>query len=335
MAASITGAIVQSIDADQIIRLRLLKLFTDLPARLDRTPPADLIRTVQAELQTIDAGEAAPTHSAADLLDQVVAEVAHRRSIVRETGGPIGVPTGIGRLDRALGGLQAGLHLLAAEPGQGKTTLALQIGRAAAARRLPVLFVSLEESKKRLTLKALCAAAGLETKRFWDGYGEPATLAAAAAEHHAKLAPLHITETVLTVGGIRASAEACRAKLVIVDYLQLLAARIDAPDMRAATDQVTADLRQLSRTLDVPVLAVSSQNRGGQGTSNLTSLKESSGLEYSADSVSMLVKDDARSLLKPLRAVKLAIRKNRHGDTDEIPLVYRPHLGDMYEDNDR
>ena len=49
----------------------------------------------------------------------------------------------------------------------------------------------------------------------------------------------------------------------------------------------------------------------------------------------MLVNDKERSLHKPLRAVKLTIRKNRHGDTDEIPLVYRPHLGDMYEEKDR
>lgn len=72
--------------------------------------------------------------SASGIIGELLADLEKRRAAVKEHGAAaVGIPTGIRRLDTLLGGLQTGLHLLAAEPGAGKTTLALQIaGRAAA-----------------------------------------------------------------------------------------------------------------------------------------------------------------------------------------------------------
>ena len=51
-------------------------------------------------------------------------------------GGYAGIATGIEELDKTLGGLQTGLHILAAQPGAGKTALALNIVRHCSRQRL-------------------------------------------------------------------------------------------------------------------------------------------------------------------------------------------------------
>src|SRR5690606_31853783 len=62
------------------------------------------------------------------LFDELLLDISKRRDAVRLHGRAVpGIPTGIPKLDRLLGGLQTGLHLLAAEPAVGKTTFALQL----------------------------------------------------------------------------------------------------------------------------------------------------------------------------------------------------------------
>jgi hypothetical protein len=122
-----------------------------------------------------------------DLLPEVVKEMASRKEAVKETGtAAIGLQTGISRLDKQLGGLQEGVHILGAEPGKGKTTFTLQLA-AKVGERFPALFISFEESLDRLALKALCQQASLEMKRYADGYGEIEKLQRAVQEFGRRL----------------------------------------------------------------------------------------------------------------------------------------------------
>jgi len=128
---------------------------------------------IQTAIREMRSGQAM---SVADLLPEVLKEMASRQQAVMETGTvAVGLPTGISRLDKMIGGLQTGLHILAAEPGEGKTSLALQIAAKVAAQA-PALFVSFEESLTRLCLKSVCQQANLEMKRFFDGNGDLAQL---------------------------------------------------------------------------------------------------------------------------------------------------------------
>jgi DNA repair protein RadA/Sms len=76
------------------------------------------------------------------------------KEVVLEPGERL--PTGIGELDRVLGGgvVRGSLVLIGGEPGAGKSTLLLQAARALAMARPPVLYVSAEESAAQVKMRA-------------------------------------------------------------------------------------------------------------------------------------------------------------------------------------
>jgi replicative DNA helicase len=138
-------------------------------ALFDETKPATDIAAlleeealrVQTTLRGSDAGH---LQWASALLPAVLADAEARRLQREATGRAVlGVPTGLIQLDHLLGGLNDGLHLLAGPPGMGKTTLALQIA-AAATQDVPVVVVTFEHAPENLTLKLLCARAGVNPR---------------------------------------------------------------------------------------------------------------------------------------------------------------------------
>lgn len=306
-----------------------------------KTPASDLVGELEEGLtkvqQAIRETRAGEVVSLANILPEVLADVKARRQAVKEQGvAAVGLPTGISKLDKLLGGLQPGLHLLAAEPGMGKTTFTLQIAANIAKNGFPVLFVSFEETLGRLALKALCARAGIEAKRFADGFGNPAELEQAAKKFGPEMASIYFIEGTpkLTVAQIKAKAlqvmnrQKTQKCIVIIDYLQRWAAsRREFNEFRHVVASLVSELRELALRLDSPVLVISSQNRTGQGSANLTSLKESGDLEYSADTVIFLVEAQKRPATPPARAVDLVIEKNRYGDKGRVELVFRPDIG--------
>lgn len=278
-----------------------------------------------------------------DLIPEILEDMKYRSELMeqgdRET---IGVPTGINLLDDGLGGLQPGLHLLAAEPGAGKTALALQIATHAARAKYPVLFVTFEEDPARLALKAICQQANLDNdwpaplkmKKFERGNGDPQILRKAADLYASRLRRLTFQWGTggLTVNRVKGTAvqllKEHKAKeiLIIVDYLQRWATgRKEFSEFRHQVTALVSDLRSLAMDLKSSVLVISSQNRTGQGGDDLTSLKESGDIEYSGDSVTFMVEKKPRT--QEGRKIKLSIKKNRFGDTTNGYLTFIPNLG--------
>jgi replicative DNA helicase len=287
---------------------------------------------------------------ASDVVPQVLAAADARRQQREETGKTVlGVPTGLISLDEALNGLTEGLYLLGGPPGMGKTTLALQLA-AHATREVPVVFVTFENAPMALTLKALCAAGGVNPQDVYRGQADLTRLRAAAQAWQPVAARLALVEGSgrLTVAQVR--AQALRAMqyhgttqcLVIVDYLQLWAKVAEelrgSMSVRERVELLGSALRELAARLHSPVLALSSQNRAqghygnGKGTAALDSLKERGDLEYMAVVVLFLTEAPERQARPPARAVDLTLAKNRHGDIAKMGLIFRPDLGTLREE---
>jgi len=89
---------------------------------------------------------------------------------------------------------------------------------------------------------------------------------------------------------------------------------------------LTEDLRDLARELNCTVIAVASQTRAsGYGNANaIASAKESGDIEYTADVLMSLAKDEQRQAPLRCEARSLSLAKNRLGSQTMINLDWRP-----------
>ena len=279
--------------------------------------------------------------AAPDLFGEMIALARERHRLINEGDGKAvaGFSCGFPSLDKLLSGYQAGLHLIAGEPGVGKTSLVLRMAAHIAGQGVPVLFISFEEPCLKISGKALCGNAGMSYSRYADGHGDPDELESAAQRYEASLDRLFIIEgsSELTVARVKAKAiqimKRCRVDKVVVvcDYLQRWGAAMkEFTDFRHVIGGLAADLRTLSLRLNCPVLLISSQNRQAQGQPTMMSLKESGDLEYAADTIIVAVESKEKFAANG-RCVELNLLKNRFGDRGKVDLLFEPATGTFSE----
>jgi replicative DNA helicase len=272
------------------------------------------------------------------LAGDLIKHLRHVRTRV-QAGKTPGVPTGVPSIDRAMGGLQTGVILLAASPGAGKTSLALQIARRAAAADTAVVYLAFDESGDRLALKLAAAQGGLSATSYLKGEGDPGDIERAMEKHHDLLsririlggtASVSVADAVLMVGEAM-EISGCGDGLLIVDFLQSWAAGLDASgDFRMAVSNMMGELRAAAAAGGIPVLAITAQNRSGQGQASLASLRESSDAEYVCDSALFLTSEDTE-MREPRRRVTLTCMKNRWGPLFDTDLIFDAERGTFSE----
>lgn len=197
-----------------------------------------------------------------------------------------GVPTGFSGLDDALAGLQkSNLIILAARPGVGKTSLALNIAQNVAVKsKRPIGFFSLEMSKEELVDRLLVAQADIDAWKLKTGKldEEDFTKLSNAMGELAE-APIYIDDTpALSILEMRTKARRLQVEhgldLIIVDYLQLARSR-QLENRVQEVSEISQGLKNLARELKVPVMALSQLSRGveqrGVKKPQLSDLRES------------------------------------------------------------
>jgi replicative DNA helicase len=242
-----------------------------------------------------------------------------------------GVPTGFKDLDDSLAGMQkSNLLILAARPGVGKTSLALNIAQSLAVKyKRPVGFFSLEMSKEELVDRLLVAQADIDAWKLKTGkLGEEDFTKLSNAMGELAEAPLYIDDTpALSILEMRTKARRLQVEngidLLIVDYLQLARSR-RLENRVQEVSEISQGLKNLARELKIPVLAISQLNRsvetrGGQKRPQLADLRESGSIEQDSDVVMFLWREDEENL----ENIVLDIAKHRNGPLKTISLFFR------------
>ena len=197
-----------------------------------------------------------------------------------------GVPTGFKDLDDALAGMQkSNLIILAARPGVGKTSLALNIAQSlAVSYNRPIGFFSLEMSREELVDRLLVAQADIDAWRLKTGkLTESDFTALSNAMGVLAEAPIYIDDTPgLSITEMRTKARRLQVDvgidLLIVDYLQLARSR-NLENRVQEVSEISQGLKNLARELKIPVLALSQLSRAietrGEKKPQLSDLRES------------------------------------------------------------
>ncbi len=255
-----------------------------------------------------------------------------RLDLMQQDQGVSGVSTGFDGIDSHTGGFQkANLIVLAARPGVGKTSLALNIAHNVAVDdKAPVALFSLEMSAQELGERLMCSSARVSSHKLRTGTlsgDDYAKLVQAAGQ--LEKADIFIDDTAgLNMFELRAKARRLQAKqplsLIIVDYLQLMAGDARAESRQQEVANISRSMKQLARELDVPVIAVSQLNRSPEARADrepqLADLRESGAIEQDADMVMFLFEDPSDPSSKGI--VKLKIAKNRNGPTGLVRLGF-------------
>ncbi len=256
-----------------------------------------------------------------------------------------GVPTGFRDVDDLFHGFRGGdLVILAARPGVGKTSFALNLAVNAAKSGAAVAFFSLEMSAGQLVQRILCAEARVSLSKIRSGQiAEGDWGAIADASNTLSKLEIYIDDSPgLSILEARAKArrELRHASgqgkgLIIVDYLQLMQPPQSRRDGNRAVEvgEISRGLKILGKEMDMPVIALSQLSRAvemrGKKRPMLSDLRESGSIEQDADIVMFIDRSmdemEAESEDRPdLGQAQLIVAKHRNGATRDIDLAFNP-----------
>jgi replicative DNA helicase len=249
-----------------------------------------------------------------------------------------GVPTGFADLDALTNGLHAGqMVVIAARPAIGKSTLALDLARAAAVRhRMAAALFSLEMSRNEITMRLLSAEARVPLHAMRTGQmGEEDWTRLARRMSEVVDAPLFIDDSPnMSMMEIRSKCRRLKQRhdlrMVIVDYLQLMSSPRRVENRQQEVSEMSRSLKLLAKEIDVPVVAISQLNRGPEQRNDkrplLSDLRESGSIEQDSDVVILLHREDAYERESPRAGeADLIVAKHRNGPTTTVTVAFQGH----------
>ncbi len=278
-----------------------------------------------------------------DLCEEASAEIA---AIAKRKGEILGVPTGFKDVDRLFCGFRGGdLVILAARPGVGKTSFALNMAVNSAKRGTNVAFFSLEMSALQITQRIISSEANVKLSNIRSGYLQDSDIAAIG---NASVALSSLSLAIDDTPGLSILEARAKARrqlrnlkerndlgMIVVDYLQLMTPATPRRDGNRAVEvgEISRGLKILAKELDVPVIALSQLNRSVEtrGTKYkrpmLSDLRESGSIEQDADVVmfidrSMDEKEAEETGRPDLGTAELQVAKHRNGPTKDITLTF-------------
>ena len=319
---------------EDVLRSGLMELAETVHSRVtNRTPVAEALAQARQTLDKLERqGSAGRLATPTDILTAFY----RQREAVESGDGKAYVCTGYMALDSLLGGgmINSGLYLLAARPGMGKTTLALNIADRVA-KADPVLFISLEMDSDQLAAKRISRLTGIPSERLLM---QPLTDAEAAqtAQAASQLSTLSLysneapTMTVDDIGTLARSIGGLR--LVVVDYFGKIAPPGSWRADRYGVPRRSWGSKNLAWALKVSIGAVLCQlNREVENVwdkhPQLSDLRDTGSLEQDADGVIFLYREDYYAdpgtvdpNVPSMLEVNLA--KNRHGSVGRCNMAF-------------
>ncbi len=249
-----------------------------------------------------------------------------------------GVPTGFTALDNLTAGLQKStLVIVAARPGVGKTSFALNIAENAAIKhKIPVAIFSLEMSKEELVNRVLSSEALVSSEKMRVGDLSPSEMTKLAHSLPGIInAPIYIDDTPgITISEIMAKCRRMKLEknigLVVIDYLQLMGSTSKSDNRSQVVADISRSLKIMSKELEIPVITLSQLNRMSEARKDkrpqVSDLRESGAIEQDADIVMLLYNPDTAEEgedVQKSNIIECIVAKHRGGECRTINLAWR------------
>jgi len=251
-------------------------------------------------------------------------------------GGCTGISTGFNDLDRLTNGWGKGeLIVLAARPGMGKTTLALNFMLEAVRQQKRVLMYSVEMTATELGLKLVSNLSGIEGDRIHRGKLTEEEYKGVYADTSDIINSglLNVDAETSELFGIKSVAKKLNHKtkidMIIIDYMQLLSGGDKSNKQQNREQQISfisRQLKALAKELDIPIICLSQLSRAVESRGNkrpmLSDLRESGAIEQDANKVLFIYRDGYYSKNNDT-TTEIIVAKNRAGSLGTAVLDFR------------
>ncbi|HEX5087458.1 MAG TPA: replicative DNA helicase [Nocardioides sp.] len=296
----------------------------------------ELVDAAEAEVyQVTDKRTSEDYAPLSEIMGGVLDEI---EAIGNRDAGLYGVPTGFADLDDLTNGLHAGqMIIVAARPGAGKSTLALDLCRAASIHNnLTAVFFSLEMTKSEISMRLLSAEARVPLNHLRNGnMSDDDWNKVARKMGEVSSAPFFIDDSPnMTMMEIRSKARRLKQRhdlrLVVIDYIQLMTSGKKVESRQLEVSEFSRQIKLLAKELEVPIIALSQLNRGPEQRADkkpmLSDLRESGSLEQDSDMVILLHREDMYERESPRAGeADLIVAKHRNGPTRELTVSFQGH----------
>ncbi|MBQ8283501.1 MAG: replicative DNA helicase [Clostridia bacterium] len=273
----------------------------------------------------------------------VIGKVLHKFEQVQSDPDSFkGIPTGYKKLDKMTHGLQPGaLIVLAARPGMGKTSLAMNLVENASLRAGKTCAVfSLEMPRHEIVQRLICSYANVSMQKALDGAlvakewkklmlaGDQLKKSNIYIDDSSRVTPAEILSKCR-----RLKTRAGGVDLIMIDYIQLMSSgdskMAGAENRQQEIASITRDLKIMAKELEVPVIALSQLRRIQSKEPTLSDLRESGAIEQDADIVMFINRPEAVATAEELAsgkiikgAAELILAKHRGGEQGRVSLKF-------------
>ncbi len=302
--------------------------------------PQEILEAAERKIFALRRGN---SNDSLEHIGTILVRVFDRLGELAESGNAIpGLSTGLRDLDRVINGLnRSDLILLAARPGMGKSSIALNMAMSVAKKNptQTVAIFSLEMSKVQLVTRLIAGESFVDLGKLTTGNIAPQEwdkiIAASAA---LSKTDLRIDDNpALTVAEMNAK---CRRidnlALVVIDYLQLMTSaggrsNYSGENRQQVVSDISRSLKIMAKELNVPVLCLSQLSRANESRADkrpmLSDLRESGAIEQDADEVLFLYREDYYNKeTEKQNVAECIVAKNRHGETGTVELQWLPQF---------
>ena len=307
------------------------------------TSPEDALQFAENKIYGIS--QAQDTSTVVDIRQEGFYDVLDKFNAIENNKDAFrGVMTGFFRLDKLTNGLQkSDLIVIAARPGMGKTSLAMNIVEHAAVYGNKTCAVfSMDMPSLQIKQRLICSNANVSMSAALSGkLSDKEWQRLAAAQARMNKSAVYIDDSArITPAEILSKCRRFKAKdgrldLVMVDYIQLMSSGKKGDENRTLeVASITRELKQIAKELQVPVIALSQLRRLKDGErSQLSDLRESGAIEQDADIVMFIDRPDVNASDEEIMkkgivkgAAELRIAKHRNGELGTLPLRFKGEL---------
>ena len=231
------------------------------------------------------------------------------------------------------------LVTVGARPGTGKSTVAADLLRHVGLRlRLPVVLFSLEMGREEIMDRVLSAETSVPltaiqgaalTDREWDKIAHASTVFSEGAFEIDDSSDITVARV---RSRLRRMARRNPARLVIIDYLQLMKSGGKHESREREIADITGSLKRLAREFEVPIVLLAQLNRGPEQRTDRrpvkSDLRESGAIENDSDIVILIHRPDMGDPESArVGEADFIVDKNRTGPLGWCTVVFQGHFG--------